>query len=42
MIDFLGDMVEKIIKWWKDKQFRKKILAYKRKLNEKKESRKTK
>jgi hypothetical protein len=33
MIDFLGDIVEKVIKWWKDRQFRKKILAYKRKLN---------
>ena len=38
----LENIILEIIKRWKDKQFRKKILAYKQKLNEKKESRKTK
>jgi hypothetical protein len=38
MISFLEELIEELIKRWKDKQFRKKILEYKSKLNEKKES----
>jgi hypothetical protein len=42
MITYLEEKINQIIKRWRDKQFRKKILEYKSKLNEKKKSRKTK
>jgi hypothetical protein len=38
MITFLEQKIEELIKRWRDKEVKKKILAYKRKLNEKKES----
>ena len=42
MIEYLDTLLNKLIKRFKDKQFRKKVLAYKEKLNEKKESWETK
>ena len=41
-MEYLERLIEWIIKWWNDKQFRKKILAYKQKLNEKEKSWETK
>lgn len=38
----LEEIIEDIIKWCGERQLKKKILSYKSKLNEKKESRKTK
>jgi hypothetical protein len=38
MITFLEQIIEDIVKRWKNKELKNKILAYKRKLNEKKES----
>jgi hypothetical protein len=35
MVSFLEEVIDYIIKRWEEKQFRKKILAYKQKLNEK-------
>jgi hypothetical protein len=35
MITYLEEKINQIIKRWRDKQFRKKILAYKSKLNDK-------
>jgi hypothetical protein len=38
MIEYLDNILQELIKWWKDKQFKKKIIYYKDKINEKKES----
>jgi hypothetical protein len=35
MIRLLEILIERIIKWWKDKQLRKKILGYKNKMDAK-------
>lgn len=35
MIRLLEELIEELIKRWKSKELKKKILAYKRKLNEK-------
>jgi hypothetical protein len=38
MISILEELIEDIIKRWNEKQLKKKILAYKLKLHEKKEA----